>query len=131
MIPTTANIPEFTIDAQPGLTYYLNIERDIIAGSTDNIDALQQAIYLILSTERYAHVIYSWNYGVELIDLIGREKQYVVPELKRRITEALLQDDRINSVEDFEITNNKNKYSCVFRVKSIYGTLQVEQGVNL
>lgn len=61
----------------------------------DGREAMEQVIYKILNTERYRYVVYSWNYGIELMDLFGMPADYVCPVLEKRISEALLQDDRI------------------------------------
>ena len=45
--------------------------------------AVKQAVYKIIMTERYQYIMYSWNYGVELLDLFGEPVTYVCPELKR------------------------------------------------
>ena len=95
----------------------------------DELESLRQAIYLILSTERYAHLIYSWNYGVELVELIGQPKEYALPEIKRCITEALLQDDRITAVDGFEFETGKKTVHVIFTVHSIFGDLEVETDV--
>lgn len=76
-------------------------------GSCDGLEAIKQAVYLILNVERYRYVIYSSNYGVEFDDLLGKPVPYVLPELKRRIEEALTQDDRITSVDGFEFKTKK------------------------
>lgn len=131
MIPQREQFPEFTIASQPSRTYALVLEQNIAQGMVDDAEALMQAIYLILNTERYQYVIYSWNYGIELIDLVGREKSYVLPELERRIREALLQDDRIMAVSRFEFTIRKSRYTVTFVVESIYGNFDVVQEVNL
>lgn len=86
-------------------------------------------IYLSLSTERYAYLIYSWNYGVELVELIGQPKEYALPEIKRCITEALLQDDRITAVDGFEFETGKKTVHVTFTVHSIFGDLEVETDV--
>ena len=44
----------------PSKTYYINRNTNRISGYMDDKDAIVQAIYLILSTERYESVIYSW-----------------------------------------------------------------------
>ena len=131
MIPQREQFPEFTIASQPSRTYALVWERNVIQGYADEREALMQAIYLILNTERYQYVIYSWNYGIELMDLIGREKSYVLPELERRISEALLQDDRIMAVNQFQFAIEKKKYTVTFIVEHIYGSFDVVQEVNL
>lgn len=100
-----------------GLTMTVSTsEFDRISGYTDDLDAVIQAIYLILSTERYKFIIYSWDYGVELVDLYGKPMPYVMAELPRRITEALTQDDRITDVKDFEFEKNGKVLHTTFTV---------------
>ena len=96
---------ELTQDAQGivGLTLTAQLlGKDRINGYIDDLEAVIQAVYLILSTERYKFNIYSWDYGVELIDLIGLPMPMVIAELPRRIKEALTMDDRIDDVVNFE-----------------------------
>lgn len=131
MIPTLNTLinPIETI-VYPTETYKINIEANRVAGYTDNRDALMQAIYLILSTERYKHIIYSWDYGIELLDLFGKPMPYVMAELKRRVSEALLYDDRITSVDNFVFDKNGKKLHVTFDVTTIYGVYSVEQDYN-
>lgn len=105
----------------PSKTYKLNTEKGRIVGFTDGVDAIKQAIYCILSTERYQYEAYDSNYGVELNDLIGQPMDYVVAEIQRRITEALTYDSRIETVEDFEFLIEKQKLTVSFVVYTIYG----------
>lgn len=102
-----------------------------IDGYIDDLDAVQQAILLILSTERFEYLIYSWDYGVELVDLLGKPMSYVMSELPRRIEDALMTDDRIESVTDFEFTVNGNKLHTSFKVVTSVGTLNTELEVNI
>ncbi len=127
MIPT-ANSDIISADAEilPSRTYALDITAGRIRGATDGREALKQAIYLILNTERYAHLIYSWNYGAETNNLIGQPRDYALPEIKRLITEALLQDDRILNVEKFEFSTVKSKVLVSFTVNTIYGEINSE-----
>lgn len=110
-------------------TYKLHTNINRCYGLVDGIEALKQAIFLMLSIERYDYVIYSWNTGIEIKDLIGKPVQYVISELKRRIPECLLQDDRILKVDNFEFEVNKKKLHCIFEIESIYGTFQAEREV--
>ena len=48
------------------------IEADKIAGFVNNLEAVKQAIYHILMTERYKYTIYDDNYGVELQQYVGK-----------------------------------------------------------
>lgn len=104
---------------------------DRINGYTDDVDAIKQAIYLILSTERYKHIIYSWDYGVELLDLYGKPMPYVMAELPRRVTEALTQDNRIKDCKDFEFTKNGKQLLTTFTVVTNAGDIQTELEVEV
>jgi hypothetical protein len=98
----------------------------LISNYVDGLDAVKQAVYLILSSERYKHIIYSWDYGVELLDLIGKPMPYVLSELPRRIKEALTQDDRITDVIDFEFKPKGNQLHATFTVVSNVGDISTE-----
>lgn len=100
-----------------------------IQGYTDKLKALEQAIYKVLSTEKYEYPIYSFNYGIELESLIGKDRTYVQIELKRRIRECLLQDERIIDVNNFNYEINGDEMICTFDVTSIYGNLIITKEV--
>jgi hypothetical protein len=102
-----------------------------IKGSIDGIEALQQAIYKVLNTEKYEYPIYSFSYGVELDDLIGKDIPYVKVELKRRITECLLQDECITSVDSFSYTVSGDEIICSFNINSIYGNAKITKEVTV
>lgn len=134
MIPSTSGFlnAEFRIIEQPSRTYKMNLnEESTVKGYTENLEAMKQAIYKILNTERYEYIMYSWNYGVELKDLFGEPTSFVCPELERRITEALTWDKRITGVTDFEFdTSKKSVVSVSFKVSTIYGDIDAEKEVN-
>lgn len=132
MIPSTIGFLEqdFVIEEQPSKTYKMHLDETVIIGHTDQQDAMVQVIFNILNTERYQYIIYSWNYGIELIDLYGQPVSYVIPELKRRITEALTWDERIISVDNFSFDTNKGKITCNFTVHTIFGDIETEKVVN-
>lgn len=98
---------------------------------TDETEALMQAVYLIFGTERYQYEIYGWDYGIELLGLIGRPTDFVQSELKRRITDALTWDSRISGVEDFQFTVEGRRVGCVCTVRTIYGELPAEMAVEI
>ena len=132
MIPNTNNnlLNDFEIQVLPSLTYRLDIEKNCITGKCDELIAIKQAIYKILNTERYENDIYSWNYGVELKSLYGKPTSYVIPELKRRIQEALVQDDRIDSVDNFSFERNQEKVLAKFTVHTNLGEINEEMEVS-
>ena len=110
----------------------MQMDSKMVRGYADGLEAVRQAIFKIIMTERYQYIMYSWNYGIELNDLFGEPMTYVCPELKRRITEALLWDDRIQSVDSFEFDfPQKGVVQVAFTAHSIFGDVQAEREVNI
>lgn len=117
----------------PSKTYGIEFVKDgddCIQGYIDEVEAIKQAALLIVNTERYEFPIYSWDYGIELYDLVGQPMPYVMSEVERRVEEALTQDDRIESVKDFEFTVNKSKlhvkFTIVTNIADIPSDLEVD-----
>lgn len=132
MIPTgTERLILDTSEHMPSLTYRMAEEKKEVRGALDGMEAIKQAVYKTLQTERYKYVIYDWNYGVELEDLFGKSVGFVIPELQRRITEALLADDRIEGVTDFSFETEKSSVTAAFRVQTIWGDLEAERTVEI
>lgn len=130
-------IPEQQVDltnlevvSQPSLTYKLDFERKRISGKIDNEEAIIQLVMKILYTERYAYVIYSSQYGVELDRLIGKDYDFIVSDLERTITEALLADDRILSITDFVAEQTAiDRMTVTFTVNSVVGSANINTEV--
>lgn len=125
---------DFEIIEEPSLTYAMHIndekqEDSIFIGKIDETEAIKQAVLKILNTERYEYEIYSWDYGIEIQDLIGEDIIYVMSELKERITDALTADDRIDSVEDFKVEHiEKRTLRVTFTVVTAQGDeLEIER----
>ncbi len=131
MIPESLITTDLILEnnEEPSKTYKMTELK--LQGFIDELKALQQAIYKVLSTERYEYPIYSFYYGIELESLIGKDKDYVKIELKRRIRECLLQDERITSVDNFQFQEKGDILDCTFDVQSIYGTLNISREVNV
>ena len=133
MIPSTVGFldKDFEIEEQPSLTYRMQMDGKLIRGYTDGLEAVRQAILKIIMTERYQYVMYSWNYGIELLDLFGEPVTYVCPELKRRISEALLCDDRIKSIDGFEFDfPRKGTVHVAFTAHTVFGDVQADREVD-
>ena len=112
MIP---NIPVLTTpileEEHPDRTYKVDTAKDTINGYTADLDALAQAVYLILATERY------------------KPMPYVMSEGPRRIKEALLTDDRVTDVVDFILEPKGKVLHVTFTVQSNVGGLPIEMEV--
>lgn len=130
MLPEINNINEKQTSLT-SYTYNINRNSNRISGYIDNKDAIIQAIYLILQTERYESLIYNWYYGVELDNLIGKNPDFVSNELQRRIKEALIEDDRIIDVTDFNISFKADNAQLNFLVQSNIGDITIDWEVNI
>lgn len=132
MIPSTTGFlnRDFDINEQPSRTYRIDLENKAVRGMTDGREAIEQAVFRILNTERYKYIIYPWYYGVETLDLYGEPIDYVCSEVERRITEALLVDERITGVKDFSFDiSKKGIVSTTFTVNTIYGEIKANKEV--
>lgn len=131
VVPEVTEIPASTAPTYHGRTYRINTNLNIINGYIDDINSVKQAVYLILNTERYKYPIYSWDYGVELMNLIGKPMDYIQADLPRRINDALLVDDRIVGTNDYKYEVNGNKLHVSFIVYTNVGDLEAEVEVTV
>ena len=131
MIPNASIDVEISSEGTLETSRTYKLYSDKIQGYTDGLEAVKQAIYKVLKTERYEYPIYSFNYGIELENLLGKDPVYVQIELKRRIRECLLRDDRITEVDNFKFEVNGDEIKCTFDVHSIFGNLTVSRGVTI
>lgn len=105
-----AVLPENSIDlsggvefvAQPSLTWKIDRAAGRIAGTCDGYDAVKQAVEIILNVERYRWQIYQPASGMQWEGLVGQDAGYVATELQRRLQDALLADDRIIGLKNYE-----------------------------
>ena len=124
------DIEDLEVEQQTTRTYKMDMERKRIVGMVDGEDALRQAIWKMLSTERFKHQIYSDNYGSEIMDramdteLTEEFLECDIPEL---VKDALMIDDRILEVSNISwrwIGRDSVMIAC--DVYTIYGDMQIE-----
>lgn len=111
----------------PTKTYRINTESKSIEGFIDAGNALQQAIYKIIHTEVETYPIYSNNYGVYIEDLIGESPLYAAAMVKHRLEEAILMDDRFETVTFDNESYTDGKLSLDITV----GTTDDSEAINL
>ena len=98
--------------SQPSRTYAVNWQTGRVSGTVDGMDALKQAIYKVLQTERFAHLIYSWNYGFEANRLIGQGAAFLRSEIQRLVT-------------------GRRQAAVEFTVVSVFGETEIETEVTI
>lgn len=112
---------------QPTDTFLIDWSSGQISGMDEGLEAMRQAVEIVLQNERFRWQIYDSNFGTELEDLIGEEYDYIVSELPRRIEEAFSMDSRILSIENFQFAEQgSGKVTVSFDVVTVYGTLSEE-----
>ena len=117
------------IITQPSLTHKMHVDEERVYGHTEDLDALKQMIYKCINTEKGIWPIYP-NFGLKKRDLFGKPKTYAYMVLTRRIEEALMLDDRVISVYDFEYMVDWSPDDFLgmrFKVDSIYGKVEIEE----
>ena len=102
-----------------------------IRGMVNDLEALGQAIRKRLSTQQFEYPIYSFRYGVNWRDLIGKDQGYIRAEMQRMIRETLAEDDRILSVDGFVFEFRGITCTCSFQVSSIFGQIREEVSVSV
>ena len=112
MLPTEYNddlVQDFEIETHPTRTYALRFDGyPCSGGKLDGLEAMKQAIFLILQTERFQYAIYSWNYGIELNALLG---QTMTPYLQSK---------------QFSFTKGKRNLFVKFTVTTTEGDVESE-----
>lgn len=123
---------ETTGERQTSATYKVDFASGRITGRiTDEIEAVKQAIHKILLTERFAYLIYSWNYGFEMNQILGQGESVLNSEIGRLLREALTADDRIEAVENLSINIIDRRTAAVeFTAVSVFGKIEVTERVN-
>ena len=116
---------------EPNLTYRLG--EKTVNGKIDKLEAIKQAVYHILMTERYSNPIYGDNYGVELEQYIGKDLGFIIADIQETLRDALLQDDRITDVIVNDVSKStEQENACIidFTVCTIYGSYNEELNIN-
>lgn len=116
---------------QTSRTYRIDFEAGRVVGFVDEVEAVKQAIFMALNTERFERIIFSWDYGTEMGRVVGKSAPVLRSELKRVITEALTSDARITDVKDFAIRIVDKRTAAVnLTAVSVFGDIPYSQEVN-
>lgn len=128
LIPVWNEYDAIPVDVAPAVTetYKVNFDMTPATGHIDGLAALKQSIFCALLTERFWFEIYSFDYGIEIVEKIGKiPDDWIRLQIQKSICECLEQDDRITDVYDFSFERNKNDVLCRFRVDSTVGAINI------
>lgn len=121
------------VEPEPSKTWALDFKNGRLGGFIDGKEALRQFVLKAINTERYKHVIYSNDYGSELKALIGSSatRSLLEAELIRVVSEAIVYDDRVDSVQVLVRLDGDKAFVDV-TVESVSGdTLEEEVAFNV
>ena len=90
-------------------------------------EAIKVWVYKALLTPRYNYSIYSWDYGSELMDLVGKAytPSLTKEEAKRYIKEVLLINPYILEVNVIDTSFNNGILGADIKLLTIYGESEV------
>lgn len=96
----------------------------------EGLEAVKIKIYKALITQRYRYLIYSWDYGSELEELIGQKysKELTDAEALRYIQDALkayFDKGWITTIKNFEATFSNGSLYVSFDVITPYGEANI------
>ncbi|OBW49429.1 phage portal protein [Bacillus safensis] len=118
-------------EVETSTTYRIDFETGRLTGETiSGIEAIRQFVYMTLRTERYAHPIYSHDIGTEIQELLTDTEatnEYKEMEIPRLLEEALIVDERIDHIEELEVTKQNDSFHVKLAIVTDEGTLEIEE----
>ncbi len=127
MTPKSATLDgSYTLIKNTDTTYRMDTESLTIRGLCGGRDAVKQAVYKLLMTERDTYVIYDKKYGVRLKDLFGRDINYARAVIRLRLEDALKNDERIKSITSFSAEAVKGRLHADISLDTVYGEISLD-----
>jgi hypothetical protein len=126
ILPEDLDLDDVEVEDLPTNTFLVDNESEQVAGMDDGLEAIRQAIEIMLTTERFGYQIYTENFGVELEDLIGEDADYIKATLPARIRDAFSIDDRILGERNYKFEVTGDKMLVTFDVDTVYGSFGTE-----
>ena len=98
-------------------------EETRLAGHVNDVEALRQAIWHIVHTERYSYPgILENDEGIELEQFIGESFSYFRAKVYQVFSDAILRDDRVRAVRLISTSNpNPTEAHAEFEIDSVFG----------
>lgn len=93
-------------------------------------ERIKNWIQKVLYTQRDKYIIYKGTgFGIDTKSIISKTftRDYMQSEMKREITETLLQDDSIISIDNFTMERDGSKLIISFTVITEYGTENIKE----
>lgn len=110
---------EYDIDFSTG-----KLTGKIVEGSK----AIAIWVFFAMQIDRYKFYTYSWDYGNELKNLIGKNysKEYINSEIERMIKDCVEENPYVNGIQNLKIEKIENTISISFEILTDYGVEEVK-----
>ena len=97
----------------------------------EGLEAIKVWVWLCMHTERFRHAIYSADYGTSVEQYFGHvlSDEYINTDCESEVTDAVLMNEYIEGIEDFEVVRNSDSLDIKFRVVTKFGSLEVDESV--
>ncbi len=127
MIPKYQGVSDVKLETFKNRTYRIDFKNKRIVGMIDGNEAVTQAVRKLVKTERYSERIYSGDYGIELLRLIGASIPFVESNLELTLSDAFMPDDRIREIRNIKIERiDCDGIAATFDVSTVLGELKAE-----
>ncbi|GEM_PF-63855 len=98
----------------------------------EGLEAVKTWCWKALHTERYKHLIYTWDYAIDIEQFVKKSYNSLTKvEIIREITEGLMQNKYVVGVDNFNITTEKRKVFVEFNINTVYGAVEDRKEVIL
>ncbi|WP_020620256.1 DUF2634 domain-containing protein [Paenibacillus daejeonensis] len=108
-------------------TYGIDFRTGKFKGIIEGSETIKQYVFKTLRTARYAHMIYPDSYGSEHNAIGVSNNDLMESELARTITEALIYDERITRIYNFEFSRSNDSLVLKFVVDTIFGSTPIQE----
>ncbi len=108
---------EYEIDFETG---------QLTGGTVEGKEAVKVWIWLALQTPRYRYYIYTWDYGSDFEELIGRgyTEEYIATETQRMTEDCLLVNEHVQGIKEFSVNMEGSTLTISFVADTIYGEIE-------
>ena len=120
-------IEELEEEIKPPREYSIDFKTGQLTGEiVEGKEAIKVWIWLVLQTPRYRYYIYTWDYGNEFEDFIGKgyTEEYIEAEAQRMTEDCLLVNENIQSITEFSVSMEGDTLTVSFTANTIYGEIE-------
>ena len=112
-------------------TFRIDFDRGLITSEMiDEAEAIKQFVFVTLRTQRFLFPVYSQDYGSEIREVIQDKdmtEELRMSEIQRMVEEALIYDERIEAVENYEYRIEDDNYYASFDVVTVDEVIRMEE----